>query len=118
MFKYIYNKEMHTVAGLHDAVRLADFALPEGIDPVNHFIIRLWQWDEADKEYSVEVFDPPGHQVFKKYEDALDCYNALALDYPEESTEETRLELVQHHLGQIRILQSRILFPPILAREP
>jgi hypothetical protein len=118
MYKYLFNKEIHTALGLHDAVRLADFVLPEGIDPVSHFIVRLWQWDEEDQDYSIEVFDAPGHQVFKEYDDALNFFNDLATDYPEVAGEEIKLELVQYHRGKISTLRSKILFPAILAMEP
>ena len=117
MYKYLFNKEIHTTLGLHEAVRLADFSLPEDIDPINHFIVRIWHWDENEKDYDIEVFDTPGHQVFKEYDDALTCFNALAVDYPEEANEEIKLDLVLFHRGKVTTYHSKILFPPVLATE-
>ena len=118
MYKYLHNKQIHFALGFHDARAQAGFTLPEGINPINHFIVRIWHWDETDKDYSIEVFDAPGHQVFKEYDDALTCFNTLVADYPEEAAEEIKLELIQYHRGKISTLQSKILFPPVLAGEP
>ena len=118
MYKYLYNNEIHSALDFHEARKLHKLTLPNTIDPVSHFIVRLWRWVETDKEYSVEIFDEPGHQFFSEYDDALSCFNDLALHYPQECTEDTKLELVQYHLGAISTLQSKILLPPTLAREP
>ena len=56
--------------------------------------------------------------MFDEYDDALTCFNALATDYPEAAAEEIKLELVQYHRGKITTYYSKILFPPVLAREP
>ena len=118
MYKYLHNNQIHFARGFLEARMQMELNLPEGIDPINHFIIRIWHWDATDKDYSIEVFDAPGHQVFKEYDDALTCFNALATDYPETAAEEIKLELIQFHRGKIATLQSKILFPSILAGEP
>ena len=117
MYKFLHNSQVHFAPGFHAAMRQAGIALPEGINPINHFIVRIWHWDKNEKDYSIEVFDVPGHQVFDEYDDALTCFNALATDYPEAAAEEIKLELVQYHRGKITTYYSKILFPPVLARE-
>ena len=118
MYKFLHNNRIHFAPGFHEARWQTEFALPEGINPIDHFIVRIWHWDETEKDHSIEVFDAPGHQVFKEYDDALTCFNALATDYPETAAEEIKLELIQFHRGKIATLQSKILFPSILAGEP
>jgi len=117
MYKYLYKKQIHFAPGFPEARRQVGFVLPEGINPISHFIIRIWQWDENEDDYSIEVLDAPGHQVFEEYDDALDCFKALAIRYPEETAEEIKLEFVQYHRGKITTYHSKILFPPVLARE-
>jgi hypothetical protein len=118
MYKYLHNSRIHFAPGFREARWQTEFTLPEGINPINHFIVRIWHWDEKEQDYSIEVFDAPGHQVFKEYDDAQICFNALATDFPETAAEEIKLELIQFHRGKIATLQSKILFPSILAGEP
>lgn len=94
-----------------------EFALPEDIDPINHFIVRIWHWDAREQDFSIEVFDPPGYQVFNEYDDALTLFNALEMGIQENSTEEIKLELIQYHRGKITTYHSKILFPPLLAEQ-
>jgi hypothetical protein len=117
MYKYLHNNQILFAPGFLEARRQTEFALPEGINPINHFIVRIWHWDETDKDYSIEVFDAPGHQVFKEYNNALTRFNALATDYPETAAEEIKLELIQYHRGKITTYHSKILFPSLMARE-
>ncbi len=117
MYKYLFNDEIHTALGFHEARQQCGRVLPNTIDPVSHFIVRLWRWDETDKEYSIEIFDEPGHQVFNEYDGALTCFNALEGSYPQKPADDVKLELIQYHLGEISTLQSKILFPPMLAGE-
>ena len=84
MFKYLYNNEIYSALDFHEARKLRKLTLPNTIDPVSHFIVRLWRWDATDREYSVEIFDVPGHQVCHEYDDALTCFNELAVLSPEE----------------------------------
>ena len=117
MYKFLHNNQIHFAPGFPEARGQVGLALPEGIDPINHFIVRIWHWDENEKDYDIEVFDAPGHQVFKEYDDALTCFNALAVDYPEEANEEIKLDLVLYHRGKVTTYHSKILFPPVLAKE-
>ena len=118
MYKFLHNNRIHFAPGFQEARWQTEFALPEGINPIDHFIVRIWHWDATDKDYSIEVFDALGNQVFKEYDDALTCFNALATDYPETAAEEIKLELIQFHRGKITTYHSKILFPSILAGEP
>jgi len=117
MYTFLHNDQIHRAPGFSEAMRQAGLTLPEGIDPVNHFIVRIWHWDDKERDYAIEVFDAPGHQVFNEYDDALTCFNALAVDYPEEAGADFKLELVQYHRGKITTYRSKILFPSVLARE-
>ena len=118
MYKFLHNNQIHNAPGFHEAMSRAGLALPEGTDPINHFIVRIWHWDDKERDYAVEVFDTPGHQVFNEYDDALTCFNALAIDYVDVADKEIKLELVQYHRGKITTYRSKILFPSILAMEP
>lgn len=117
MYKYLHTNEIHYAPGYHEALRQTGSALPEGVDPINHYIVRIWHWDANEKDHSIEVLDAPGHQVFQEYDDALTCFNALESDYPKAAGEEIKLELVQYHRGKITTYYSKILFPSPLARQ-
>jgi hypothetical protein len=117
MYKFLHNDQIQLAPGFHEAMRQSGLAMPEGINPINHFIVRIWLWDDKEQDYIIEIFDAPGHQVFNEYDDALTCFNALAVDYPEVANKEIKLELVQYHRGKITTLYSKILFPPLLAME-
>lgn len=118
MYKYLLDQNVHTAADVRAAGKQLGRDLPEGINPVKHFVVRLWRWDRGDRDYSIEVLDPPGRQVFAEYDDALDCFRALDAEYAQQCTEETRLQLIQYNRGQVHILHSKILFPALLASEP
>jgi hypothetical protein len=118
MYKYRFNNKVYFASGFHEAKKQTGLALLEGINPIDYFIVRIWSWDEMMKDYSIQVLDAPGHQVFKDYDDALTCFIALKIDYPVKIAEEVKLELVQYHRGRASTLQSRILFPAALAKEP
>jgi hypothetical protein len=117
MYKFLHNKQIHFAPGFYEARLQAGLALPVDIDPINHFIVRIWHWDGNEKDYSIEVFDAPGHQVFKEYDDALTCFNALAIDYPNVAGKEIKLDLVLYHRGKVTTYHSKILFPTLLAME-
>ena len=118
MYKYIFNNKVHFAVGFMDARRQIGRTLPEEIDPVSYFLVRLWQWDKEENDYVIELLDEPGHQVFNEYDDALTCFNSLQVEYPEQTSEDFRLELAQYHMGEISTLHSKILFPALLAWEP
>lgn len=117
MYKYRYNNQIHIASGFREVREHAEFALPESINSISHFIVRIWHWDTNEKDFSIEVFDAPGHQVFNEYDDALIFFNSLETGFPENGTEEIKLELVQYHRGKITTFHSKILFPPLLANQ-
>lgn len=117
MYKFLHNNRIYFAPGFFEARQQTEFALPEGINPINHFIVRIWHWDETEQDYSIEVFDAPGHRVFKEYDDALTFFNALTIDYPDDAGAEVKLELIQYHRGRVSTLQSKILFPTLLSKE-
>ena len=117
MYKFLHNNRIHFAPGFHEARWQTEFALPEGINPIDHFIVRIWHWDAMERDFSIEVFDPPGYQVFNEYDEALTFFNALETDFPENGTEEIKLELVQYHRGKITTYHSKILFPPLLTGQ-
>jgi hypothetical protein len=117
MYKYRYNNQIHVASGFREARGQKEFALPKYINPISHFIVRVWHWDENDSDFSIEVFDPPGYQVFSEFDDALNCFDALATDPSGVTEEEIKLELVHYHRGKITTYRSKILFPPLLAGE-
>ena len=117
MYKYQFKNKTHFASGFHEARKQIELELPEGINPIDYFIIRIWKWDEMVKDYSVEVFDSPGHQIFGDYGDARTCFISLKIDYPMKIAEEVKLELTQYHRGSASTLQSRILFPSLLAGQ-
>ena len=118
MYKYRYNSQIHSASGFSAAKKQEGLVFPEGVDPISHFIVRLWQWDEEDDDFSIEIFDAPGHQVFQDYNDAISCFKILTVEYPAQAVAECKLELVQYHRGKVTTYHSKILFPPLLAREP
>lgn len=117
MYKYRYNNKIGSASGFSEARKRAGLALPEGIDPISHFIVRIWQWNEDDDDFSIEILDTPGHQVFQDYDDALTCFRVLATQYPAEVAQEIKLELIHFHRGRVTIYHSKILFPPLLAGQ-
>ena len=79
MYKFLHNNQIHFAPGFPEARQQVGLVLPEGIDPINHFIVRIWHWDENEKNYDIEVFDAPGHKVFKEYDDALTCFKFIKI---------------------------------------
>lgn len=117
MYKYLHNKQIHPAPGFQEARTQTGFVLPEKTNPISYFIVRIWHWDEDEKDYSIEVFDAPGHEVFNGYDDALNRYNTLKTNHLEEAEDGIKLELVQYHRGKITTYHSKILFPSPLARQ-
>ena len=76
-------------------------------------MVRLWQWDDAERDYSVELLNTPGHQIFSVCDEALVCYNTLAEFFPDEITSDMKLELVHFNLDEIYEMESTILYPPV-----
>jgi len=117
MYKYLYNNQIHFASGFQEARGQAKMGLPEDVDPINHFIVRVWHWDAREQDYSIEIFDGPGHQVFSEYDDALNFFNTIEVDFQTNGSDEIKLELIQYHRGKITTYHSKILFPPLLAGQ-
>jgi len=117
MFKYRYNNQIHIASDFREARGQKEFALPNTINPISHFIVRIWLWDKNDSDFSIEMFDPPGYQVFSEFDDALTSFNDIETDHSEITEEEIKLELVHYHRGKITTYRSKILFPPLLAGQ-
>ena len=113
MYKYSYQGRVHTARDFYEARNKAGLSLPCPFQSASHYVIRLWQWDESDRDYAVEILNPPGHQILNCYDEALVCFNTLAEFFPYEITEDLKLELVHFHLGETYSLESQILFPPV-----
>lgn len=111
MYKYMHNQEIHPASGFQEARQQLGIVLPEGIDPITHFIVRVRYWDKQDQDYSIELFDAPGHQVFGTYDRAIAEYKLLTEQLPNTETQEVKLELIQYHRGKLTTYQSKILFP-------
>ena len=117
MYKYTYRGEIHTARDFFEARNKAGLSLPRTFHSISHYVTRLWQWDETERDYAVEILNPPGHQIFNSYDEALVCYNTLAEFFPGEITHDVKLELVQFHLGEDYGLESQVLYPPVTAWE-
>ena len=113
MYKYSFQGRVHTAQDFHEARNKAGLPLPDTSQSVSHYLVRLWQWDDAGRDYAVEIFNTPGHQIFNSYDEALVCYNTLAEFFPDEIAEDFKLELVNFHRGETYQLASKILLPPV-----
>lgn len=115
MYKYNYKEAVCTADNLDKARKQIGWTFPGEINPNNYFVVRVWQWDETDQDYIVEVLHEPGHQVFNAYVDALECYKNLVEGFSDEFSKDAKLDLVHYHLATFRALHSKILFPSELA---
>lgn len=113
MYKYSFQGQIHTAQDFFEARNRAGLPLQDTHPSVSHYLVRLWQWDDAEKDYAVEIFNTPGHQIFNVYDEAMVCYNTLAEFFPDEITNDTKLELVHVHQGEIHELAATILYPPV-----
>ena len=50
MYKYHYEEAVCTAENLNEARKQIGWTFPDGIDPNNHFMVRVWQWDETDQD--------------------------------------------------------------------
>jgi hypothetical protein len=115
MYKYFFRGQVHTARDLYEARHKAGLALPLTTPTVSPSVVRLWQWDEEARDYAIEIFSTPGHQIFNSYDEARVCYNTLEEFFPDEITEDFKLELVNFHRGETYQLASKILLPPVHA---
>ncbi|MDH5763820.1 MAG: hypothetical protein OEZ51_12620 [Nitrospinota bacterium] len=113
MYKYTYRGEVHTARDFFEAHNKAGLSLPLIHSAVSHYVVRLWQWDDADREFSIEILNPPGHQVFNAYDEALVCFNTLTEFFPSEIEQDLKLELVHFYQGETYDLGTQILLPPV-----
>ena len=113
VYKYSFKGQIHTAQDFYEARNKAGLPLPDTFQSVSYYLIRLWEWDDAARNYAVEILNSPGHQVFNAYDEALVCYNTLTEFFPEEIADDVRLELVHCHLGETYELESTILYPPV-----
>ena len=117
MYKYRYHNKIHRASSFSEARRQAGLTFPQGINPISHFVVRVWLWDDEEDSFSIEILDSPGHQVFDEYDEALACFKAMTTHYPQEVETEIKLDMVHYHRGKITTYHSKILFPPLLARQ-
>ncbi len=113
MYKYSFKGQIHTAQDFYEARHKAGLPLPDTLQSVSYYLVRLWQWDDAVRSYAVEILNSPGHQVFNAYDEALVCYNTLTEFFPDEIANDVRLELVHCHLGETYELESTILYPAV-----
>lgn len=117
MYKYRYNNQIHSASSFSEARKQAGLTFPEGINPISHFVVRVWLWDEEEDSFDIEILDAPGHQVFDEYDDAFNCFNVMSIRYPKEIEKEIKLDMIHYHRGKITTYHSKILFPPLLAGQ-
>jgi hypothetical protein len=113
LYKYSFKGQVHTAQDLFEARNKAGLPLGDTLQSISYYMVRLWQWDDAERDYVVEILNTPGHQVFSAYDEARVCYNTLAEFFPDEITSDIKLELVHFHSGETYQLGSTILFPPV-----
>jgi len=113
MYKYSFKGQVHTARDFFEARHKAGVFLPLTTSTISYYVVRLWQWDEADRDYTVEILSPPGYQIFNSHDEAMVCYNTQSEFLPSEITEDLKLELVQIHLEKIYALESKVLCPPV-----
>lgn len=117
LYKYSFKGQVYTAQDFYEARNKAGLPLPETLQSVTHYMVRLWQWDDTARDYAVEILNTPGHQIFNAYDEALVCYNTLAEFFPDEIANDMKLELVHFHEGETYELESTILYPPVHAWE-
>ena len=119
MFKYWIRGEVCEAKNLDEAKARVGWVHPQEVDPKNHFIVRIWNWDEDEEDFIVENLGEAGHRVFRHYRDALDWYRRLALDIELRfQVGEVKIDLVHFHFGEFKPVLSRVLFPGLLVAEP
>ena len=117
LYKYYFKGQVDTARDVYEARYQAGLPLYEASQSVSPYVVRLWQWDDAEREYAIEILNTPGHQIFGTYDEALVCYNTLVEFFPDEISDDIKLELVHCHLDEIYELESTILYPPVHAWE-
>jgi hypothetical protein len=115
MYKYYYEGGIYTARDFIEARIQTGMRFPHPFHSFSHFVVRLWQWDISDADYTIEILNEPGHQIFNNYNEALNCFNTLAKELPGRILENVNLELVHYHLGHIYPLEIKIVMSPVFA---
>ena len=115
MHKYFFEGEIHTAPDFFEARIRTGIGFPHAFCSFSYYLVRLWQWDTPDADYTIEILNEPGHQIFNNYNEALNCFNTLAEELPGRILEDIKLELVHYHLGTIYPLESKIVRSPVFA---
>lgn len=113
VYKYSFKGQVYSAQDFYEARNKAGLPLPDSFQSTSNYLVRLWQWDDAERNYAIEIISTPGHQIFNAYDEALFCYNTLSEFFPDEITNDIKLELVHCHLGETYELESTILYPPV-----
>ena len=111
MHKYLLEGEIHTARDFLESQIRAGVKFPCPFRSFSYYLVRLWQWDTSDADYTIEILNEPGHQIFNSYDEALNCFNTLMSELLEDVQEDVKLELVQYHVGTIYPLESIVLMP-------
>lgn len=117
MHKYLYEGGVHTAQDFFEARIRSGIKFPHPFHSFSYYLVRLWQWDIPDADYTIEILNEPGHQVFNNYDEARTCFHTLAEELPGCIQEDVKLELVHYHLGTIYPLESKILASPAFTGE-
>lgn len=113
LYKYYFKGQVDTARDVYEARYLTGLPLYEASQSISPYVVRLWQWDDAERGYAVEILNSPGHQIFSAYDEALVCYNTLTEFFPDEIASDIKLELVNVHQGKTYELKSTTLHPPV-----
>jgi len=113
LYKYSFKGQVHSARDFYEARYQAGLPLSDVFQSVSPYVVRLWQWDDAERGYAVEILNTPGHQSFNTYDEALVCYNTLVEFFPDEIAHDIKLELVNLHQNEAYELESTILYPPV-----
>lgn len=113
LYKYSFRGQVDTARDVYEARYQTGLPLYETSQTTSPYVVRLWQWDDAESSYAIEILNSPGHQVFSSYDEALVCYNTLSEFFPDEIASDIKMELVNVHQGVIYELKSTTLHPPV-----
>ena len=112
-YKYSIKGQVHSASDFYEARFQAGLPLSDVFQSVSPYVVRLWQWDVEERGYAVEILSAPGYQSFNTYDEALVCNNTLVEFFPDEISEDIKLELVNLHQNKTYKLESTVLYPPV-----
>jgi hypothetical protein len=115
MHKYFYEGEVYTARDFFEARIRMGIRFPHPFHSFSHYLVRLWQRSTPDADYTIEILNEPGHQIFNNYDDARNCFITLAGELPGRIREDVKLELVHYHMGTIYPVESKIVLSPVFA---